>query len=38
MQKRRTKLLASAIAPLLGALLVFDPAAAENIAVGNYGS
>src|SRR6476659_9524783 len=35
---RRTKLLASAITPLLGLFVTFNAATAENIAVGNYGS
>ena len=35
---RRTKLLASAITPLLGLFVTYNVATAENIAVGNYGS
>jgi NitT/TauT family transport system substrate-binding protein len=38
MQTRSSKRLAFAIMPLLGLFALMQPAAAENIAVGNYGS
>jgi NitT/TauT family transport system substrate-binding protein len=38
MQTRSSKRLAFAIMPLLGLFALIQPAAAENIAVGNYGS
>lgn len=38
MRNRQTKLLVSAVVPVLGLLMTLGPATAENIAVGNYGS